>query len=348
MESSLPDQLKDMGFNDEQVRIGIKFAPEKTLEGVITWISENPEFKEPMETESKPGDIKPAEGENKVEPQLEGESISSLVNQPWTQELQAMGYSKNVAEKALFFTQNASVELALNWIEEHRDDPDFEEELRMVKQEEGPKLSVEEAAQKARELQKRVREAREKKDKEDAEERERSRIHSGKAIAEAKRAVEEQQLKIHYEKMKKERMETEKAKLELIEQLERDKADRLGQKYVAKPKIEKPPEEKIATALDQMRIVYPAHSYPDVMKNCLSTIRKILDNIAKNPNELKFQKMNLSNEAFKNRVADIVGGTFILNACGFQEEDGFLVLKNVNGPLFVKVVDKLDNEIKKL
>ena len=48
MESSLTNELKDMGFNDEQIKIGLKHATQKNLEGVITWISENPDFIEPM------------------------------------------------------------------------------------------------------------------------------------------------------------------------------------------------------------------------------------------------------------------------------------------------------------
>jgi uncharacterized UBP type Zn finger protein len=350
MEASLPDQLKDMGFSEDQARIGIKYSPDKTLEGIITWISDNPDFKEPMETESpQTGESKPVEGgEPKSDaPAQEGESISSLVDAAKAQELQAMGYSKVVAEKSLFMTQNKSVEFAMNWIEEHRDDEDFEEELRMVKQVEGPKISKEEAEQKARDLQKRVREAREKKDAEEALEREKSRIHSGKAIAEAKRAVEEQQQRIHMEQMKKEKEETERAKQQMLEQLERDKADRLGIKYVSKTVVEKPPEEKIQKAFDQMRIVYPNHSYPDVIKNCLSTIRKIMDNILKNPTEPKFQKINASNEAFKNRVGEIVGGIFILNEVGFKDVDGFLTLQNLNAPLFTKIIEKLDKEIAK-
>ena len=43
--------------------------------------------------------------------------------------LMDMGYSKNVAEKALFLTksQGQSVENAMDWIQEHMDDPDFED-----------------------------------------------------------------------------------------------------------------------------------------------------------------------------------------------------------------------------
>jgi uncharacterized UBP type Zn finger protein len=35
------------------------------------------------------------------------------------------GYSKNVAEKSLLLTKNKGIEGAKEWIEEHKDDPDF-------------------------------------------------------------------------------------------------------------------------------------------------------------------------------------------------------------------------------
>lgn len=43
-----------------------------------------------------------------------------------------MGFSKNVSEKSLFLTQNASLENAMEWIDKHSEDADFEEELRIV------------------------------------------------------------------------------------------------------------------------------------------------------------------------------------------------------------------------
>mgnify|MGYP001576875844 CR=1 FL=1 len=42
-----------------------------------------------------------------------------------------MGFSRNVAEKSLLYTQNLSVEKAFDWINEHQADPDFEDEERV-------------------------------------------------------------------------------------------------------------------------------------------------------------------------------------------------------------------------
>lgn len=160
-----------------------------------------------------------------------GQPISSLVNQDMAKELEAMGISKNVREKALLMTSNASVEAAFEWIEKHREDPDFEEEMLMVAQEENkPKLSPEEAAERARELQIKLREKRKKQEEQDALERERSRISGGKALTEAKRIMEEQQRQRDVELKMKERKEDDVAKQKILEQLENDRRERLGDK----------------------------------------------------------------------------------------------------------------------
>lgn len=66
-----------------------------------------------------------------------------------------MGFTKVVAEKALFMTQ-AGVEKAMDWIQEHMDDEDFQEELVIVGKQESASanLTLEERQAKAMELQK--------------------------------------------------------------------------------------------------------------------------------------------------------------------------------------------------
>ena len=64
----------------------------------------------------------------------EGQSISGHVNQEYAKQLMEMGFSKAVSEKALFFTLaiGGTTEKALEWIDQHSEDPDFEEELKIV------------------------------------------------------------------------------------------------------------------------------------------------------------------------------------------------------------------------
>ncbi|MFM7851004.1 MAG: hypothetical protein ACKO96_03605 [Flammeovirgaceae bacterium] len=62
---------------------------------------------------------------------VEGESISKYVNQDVLKQLLEMGFSKNASEKALFFNKNI-LEPSVEWIYEHQNDADFEEEMRIV------------------------------------------------------------------------------------------------------------------------------------------------------------------------------------------------------------------------
>lgn len=132
--------------------------------------------------ESQPENIsnqenKQSESAN-TEPQ--GKSITEYVKAEIVIQLIEMGFSKAVSEKACFFTQSI-LEKALEWIEEHQKDPDFEEELRIVgEQENKPKMTDEEIKQKAKELQEFARKRYIQKQKELEEEQERNRIRQSK------------------------------------------------------------------------------------------------------------------------------------------------------------------------
>jgi len=61
-----------------------------------------------------------------------GGSISSYVNQSYVNQLLELGFTKIVAEKALFLnlsTPGEPIANALDWISAHSEDPDFNEEL---------------------------------------------------------------------------------------------------------------------------------------------------------------------------------------------------------------------------
>ena len=47
-------------------------------------------------------------------------------------------------------------------------------------------------------------------------------------------------------------------------------------------------------------------------------------NFIKGPNEEKFRKINLENNAFKNRVDSVLGGRSLLKEFGFKENGSFL------------------------
>jgi uncharacterized UBP type Zn finger protein len=97
-----------------------------------------------------------------------------------------MGFSRNVAEKSLLLTQNVGVAPALDWIDQHSGDPDFEEEMLIesvsAEDPNKPKLSKEE---KERILNERIAAARKRKAEEEkrmAEEQEQNRIRSTKDL----------------------------------------------------------------------------------------------------------------------------------------------------------------------
>ena len=205
-----------------------------------------------------------------------------MINPELLATLISMGFSKNVSEKALFLTQPTSIEKAMAWIEENKKSPDFEEELRIVGlAEEGPKLSKEEAAQKARELQKQIREKRMLREKEEELERERNRIKGGKALTDAKRELDDQQRKRDVEAQIRQRKEDEMAKQKILMQLERDREERFGKKAavvqnnsIAPTQQAKPLTtiEKIDTYNKQLRIAYPGNLFPGACNTVLKTI----------------------------------------------------------------------------
>jgi uncharacterized UBP type Zn finger protein len=114
-----------------------------------------------------------------VEP--EGKSISEYVKPEVVNQLIEMGFSKNVSEKACFFNQS-NLENSVNWIYEHQQDPDFEEELRIVGEGETQKLTPEEIKEKAKNLQELARKRFMQKQKDLEEEQERNRIRMSKSF----------------------------------------------------------------------------------------------------------------------------------------------------------------------
>ena len=122
-----------------------------------------------------------------------------------------MGFSRNVAEKAIFMAQGAGVERAMGWIEDHRNDPDFEEALMIVEQggaggagggkpSQFAGLSKEEKAAKIKELQQQARAKRQAEEAQNARENEANRVRMEKELAAAKRIADEQEIERAFNK----------------------------------------------------------------------------------------------------------------------------------------------------
>lgn len=80
-------------------------------------------------------------------------------------------------------------------IQQNQEQPDFLEELRMVASQPTTKLSKEEAAQRAKDLQARLREQRIQKDKELEHQQEKDRLRVAKEFSMAKAQFEEAERK---------------------------------------------------------------------------------------------------------------------------------------------------------
>lgn len=283
-----------------------------------------------------------------IEDQQEGESISGLVNKDQVNKLIEMGYSKNVSEKAMFLNQNI-LEKAIEWIYENQNEPDFEEELRMVGQKKS-KMTEEEIKQKAKELQAYARQKYLQKEKERAEEQERNRIRMTKDLAIAKREMEDAENKRFIDQQKRKKQEEEKAKREMIEQLERDKAERFGKEYISnlENKKKSSPIDDCKYYIEAIVKLYPVFRCGDQAKTCLNTIKVIISNIIKSPDEEKFQKIKMTNQNIAERIGKIPLAIKLLVALGFKEDGEYYIYSIKDNELLKSVVIDIDSQISKI
>eukprot|EP00931_Biecheleriopsis_adriatica_P107802 TRINITY_DN82130_c0_g1_i1.p1 TRINITY_DN82130_c0_g1~~TRINITY_DN82130_c0_g1_i1.p1 ORF type:complete len:347 (+),score=123.24 TRINITY_DN82130_c0_g1_i1:44-1084(+) len=78
-----------------------------------------------------------------------------------------------------------------------------------------------------------------------------------------------------------------------------------------------------AEALRALRKRY-READPAALATCLRTLSAYIGNLAKNPQEPKFQRINCENAAFRTRVGNLEGAIAVLEACGFKSQDGVL------------------------
>ena len=309
---------------------------------------------EPQPNTQPPQEEDKKDAPNASEKEPETEPITKYIKIEVAKQLQEMGYSKNVSEKACLYT-NSNLDNALDWIAEHMNDPDFEKEERIIKQEGGaPKSTItpEEAKAKARELQEKMRKIHLQKQKELEEEQERNRVRTVKEMAKAKKLAEENEMRLFIERQQREKQEAEIEKRKMLEQLARDKEERFGKKFDpftqdAKKK-EYTHEENVMYYLKTIKTLYPPFRAGQTLKNCYNTIRIVLSNILKNINEDKFKKVKMTNQNVQERIGKIPLAVKTLNELGFVEEGEFLVVKNVDKDLFDKTIKYLEEEVKKL
>ena len=184
--------------------------------------------------------------------------------------------------------------MAEKWIEDHKYDPDFEEEAIVEGGEEDnkPKLTPEEAKQRLKELTEKARAIKKQREEDDNLEREKNRMRSGKEMVEAKRISEEQAAKRQIELDKIQKAKDEAYKQNLLEQMRREKNARLGIKddgsstkvgpaKKEEPKYSRP--EQVELQCEQVKV--GNHAYPERAQVFFETANIYVDNIIKNNGE---------------------------------------------------------------
>lgn len=276
---------------------------------------------------------------------LSQELIVPEVDNNLLQELEGMGFSTARATRALHCSGNSSLEGAVNWIVEHENDADIDQ-MPMVpasskNEPSKPSLTEEEKKMKLLELRERARKKKEEEERRMEREKEKERIRIGKELLEAKRIEEENERKRLIAFRKAEKEEERRALEKIRKKLEEDKAERrrkLGlppeDPAAAKPSEPVVEEKKSAlpvkpvTKAEQMRECLRSlkknHKDEDArVKRAFQTLFTYAGNVVKNPDEEKFRKIRLSNQAFQDRVGGLKGGIEFLELCGFEKsEDG--------------------------
>ena len=140
----------------------------------------------------------------------------------------------------------------------------------------------------------------------------------------------------------------------MLELLQKEKEERFGKKFTSGQATESSGTSKPAITgvelvkhgLKTVRTLYTEDRNPGVAKTCFKTIHVYLTNALKDPNEEKFRKINLGNEAFQKRVGKVNGGLSILKGAGFVEsEEGTLVLENYDANLLRESLRLVENNL---
>jgi hypothetical protein len=173
-----------------------------------------------------------------------------------------------------------------------------------------------------------------------------------KDLQKAKKELDDAEIKraLDYEKKKKKEAEIERQRM--LEQLARDKEEKFGKKFDpysgGEIKKDKSPFELALFNLKAVKLMNPTFRAGDLAKNCFNTIRVVLTNIVKNPDEEKFRKCKTTNPNFEERVGKVPLGLKALENLGFEQEGDFLVCKNPDFEAFKKVIAYLEEELSKM
>ncbi|XP_030933627.1 UBX domain-containing protein 1-like isoform X3 [Quercus lobata] len=254
------------------------------------------------------------------------------VNKKLLDELEAMGFPRPRATRALHFSGNSSLEAAIEWVIDHENDSDIDQmplvAVDIDLDSPQPFDITEQMKIKAQELRNKSHKKKEEEEKKLERQREKERIRASKDLTEAKRILESNEKQRYLALKKKEEKEEKRAREKILKKLEHDKVER-------RSRLGLPPESpsvKPSTHLLQEKTNDGAR-----VRRAFETLLIYVGNIAKNPDEEKFRKIRLTNPLFQDRVGNLRGGMEFLELCGFERTEGdeFLYLPD----------DKVDMEI---
>ncbi|KAG5567285.1 hypothetical protein RHGRI_002743 [Rhododendron griersonianum] len=245
------------------------------------------------------------------------------VNKRLLGELQEMGFPLAQSTRALHFSDNSSIDAAVNWLFDHQNDPDIDQmplvPVNIEIETSDPSSVAEEVKLKAQELRDQVRIKKENEEKKLEREREKERRRSGKELLEAKSNQEENERKRNIALRKAEKEQEKKDRDRIRQKLQQDKAER--RRMLGLPVEDPPPSIKSASNLmQQEKVPVKSVTVPTtgLMVDCLRSLKRnhkddgtkvrrafqtlliYVRNVAKNPDEEKFRKLRISNPAFQN------------------------------------------------
>ena len=173
-----------------------------------------------------------------------------------------------------------------------------------------------------------------------------------KELAKAKKLNDEREFDNAIAQQKREKAEFLAEKKKMMEQLERDRRERFGGSAAAggteQKKPEKTPAQQVEHGIKTVKTLYTEIRAPGVAKTCLKTCNTFISNVIKDQNNEKFRRINLDNNAVKERVVKVNGGLAILKAVGFSPaSDGtnFLQLETVDMAVLQDAVKQLTPHI---
>lgn len=358
-EQECKSTMQVMGFGDDDINRAWTKSDIKTIEGMIIYLEQHPEpqgFTTPAPAPVPLNNSNPIQAPNPhamdieesapEQPKvLENKNVNKYVKKELVDELVKLGYVEFIAEKAVLLSGNKDLETALRWIEEHKNDADFNEPVEV----EAPKstLTPEEARAKAKELQAMLRQKAKEREEQDKLDQEKLRMRMGKELAETRRIQEEQQKKRDLEAYLAEKNKTEKEKEDMTRLLEEEKKMRLGDKYKPKEVKKQSPRHAFEDVYFKMYKIYRMGQH-ETLKTCIKTLKIYVDNILKDPSNEKFRMINADNPNFCQRVKDVIGGSQILNLLGFKEEGGVFRMDSPDVPVLTELRELLSDKFDSL